>query len=294
MDKRARVSHILLGMVAFIWGANIGIIKSAYQDFHPLYFAALRFTASGALILFVVLLKEGNLRIRRQDWGTVLVIALPGMALYQILWSLGLDRTTATNSALILALQPIMAAVYVDLTKKESVSKREYGGMLLALLGVLLIILKPSARLHFSMETFYGDALTLVAAGCFAVFCSSWSKPLLKLYSPLRVTGYSMALSSAFLWISVLVSGPHKPWGQIGLRSWYSFGYAVFLSGIIAHVAWYEGIGSIGVAKTMIYVYLVPVSAVLFNHFLMGEKVYVQQLIGGALILWGVRSVLRN
>jgi drug/metabolite transporter (DMT)-like permease len=294
MEKRVRVSHILLGMVVLIWGANIGIIKSAYQDFHPLYFAALRFTACGALILFVVLLKERNLRIRRQDWGTILIIALPGTALYQILWSLGLDRTTATNSALILALQPIMAAVYVDLSRSESISKQEYGGMLLAFLGVLLIILKPSARLHFSLETLYGDALTLVAAGCFAIFSSSWSKPLLKVYSPLRVTGYSMALSSVFLWIAVLVSGSHKAWGQIGLRSWYSFGYAVFLSGIVAHVAWYEGIGRIGVAKTMIYVYLVPVAAVLFNHFLMGEQVYVQQLIGGAFILWGVRSVLRN
>jgi drug/metabolite transporter (DMT)-like permease len=294
MEKRERVSHILLGMVVFIWGANIGIIKSAYQDFHPIYFAALRFALSGVLILFAVFLKEGDLRIRRQDWGTVLVMALPGMALYQILWSLGLDRTTATNSALILALQPIMAAAYVDLTKKESISKQEYWGMLLAFTGVLLIILKPSARLHFSLETLYGDALTLVAAGCFAVFCSSWSKPLLKLYSSLRVTGYSMALSSAFLWIAVLVSGPHKAWGQIGLHSWYSLGYAVFLSGIVAHVAWYEGIGRIGVAKTMIYVYLIPIAAALFNHFAMGEKLYVQQLIGGGLILWGVRSVLRN
>ncbi len=189
MGRRERVSHILLGIVVVIWGANIGIIKSAYQDFHPVHFAALRFALSGGLILFVVLLREGDLRIRREDWGTVLVMALPGTALYQILWSLGLDRTTATNSALILALQPIIAAAYVDLTKEESISRKEYWGMLLAFIGVLLIILKPSARLHFSLETLYGDVLTLVAAGCFAVFSSSWSKPLLKIYSPLRVTG---------------------------------------------------------------------------------------------------------
>ncbi len=294
MEKRERISHLLLGIVVILWGANVGIIKSAYQDFHPVYFAALRFTLSGTLILFVVLLKEGDLRIRRRDWGTVLVMALPGMALYQIFWSLGLDRTTATNSALILALQPIIAAVYVDLTKEESISRKEYWGMLLAFIGVLLIVLKPSVQLRFSLETLYGDVLTLVAAGCFAVFSSSWSKPLLKVYSPLRVTGYSMALSSAPLWIAALVMGSHKPWGQIGLHSWYSFGYAVILSGIMAHVAWYEGIGRIGVAKTMIYVYLIPVAAALFNHFALGENLYIQQLIGGALILWGVRSVLRN
>lgn len=294
MEKRERVSHILLTLMSLIWGANIGIIKSAYQDFHPIYFSALRFTFSGVLILLVVLLKEGDLRIGRKDWGTVLVMAWPGMAVYQILWSLGLDRTTATNSALILALQPIMAAAYVELTRKESISRQGYGGMLIAFIGVLLIILKPSVHLQFSLETLYGDVMTLVAAGCFAVFCTSWSKPLLTLYSPLRVTGYSMAFSSAVLWIVVLVSGTHKPWGQIGLHSWCSFGYAVFLSGIVAHVVWYQGIGRIGVAKTMIYIYLIPIAAVLFNHFLMGERVYVQQLIGGVLILWGVRSVLRN
>jgi drug/metabolite transporter (DMT)-like permease len=279
MEGRERVSHILLGIVVFIWGANIGIIKSAYQDFHPVYFAALRFSFSGALILFLVLLKERDLRIRRADWITVLVMAWPGMALYQILWSLGLDRTTATNSALILALQPIMAAAYVDATKKESISRRGYEGMLVAFIGVLLIILKPSAQLQFSLKTLYGDVLTFVAASCFAVFCASWS---------------SMALSSMLLWIAALIPGSRKPWGQIGLSSWYCLGYAVFLSGIVAHVIWYQGIGRIGVAKTMIYVYLIPVAAVLFNHFVLGEEVYIQQLMGGVLILWGVRSVLKN
>jgi drug/metabolite transporter (DMT)-like permease len=96
------------------------------------------------------------------------------------------------------------------------------------------------------------------------------------------------------LWIAALIPGSRKPWGQIGLSSWYCLGYAVFLSGIVAHVIWYQGIGRIGVAKTMIYVYLIPVAAVLFNHFVLGEEVYIQQLMGGVLILWGVRSVLKN
>jgi 8-oxo-dGTP pyrophosphatase MutT (NUDIX family) len=39
---------------------------------------------------------------------------------------------------------------------------------------------------------------------------------------------------------------------------------------------------------------IMPVFAVLFNHFFLGEQVYLQQIIGGSLILLGVQYVRRS
>ncbi len=136
--------------------------------------------------------------------------------------------------------------------------------------------------------------MTLIASGCFAVFFSSWSKPLLRVYSPLRLMAYSMAITSLVLWITIPFFPPHRSLDQVGARSWYALGYAIVFSGIVGHVLWYEGISRIGVARTMVYSFFVPIWAVLFNHFFLGEKLYIQQIIGGALILWGVRTALRN
>jgi hypothetical protein len=56
-------------------------------------------------------------------------------------------------------------------------------------------------------------------------------------------------------------------------------------SGVLGYICWYEGIGRMGVTKSLVYLYFIPICPVLFNTFLMGEKIFLQQIIGGALIL---------
>jgi drug/metabolite transporter (DMT)-like permease len=289
-----RIGYFLLGFVVLVWGANFGIVKSAYRDLPPIHFAALRFTVSGILLLIVTYWKEKGVRIRKEDLGKVMIVGALGLGFYQILWSLGLNLTSASNSALILSTQPLLGALYVDLIKKESVGKRQYWNMLLALAGVVLIILKPTAKFYFSLNTLFGDLLTLVAGICSVIFFSAWSKPLLKIYSPLRLMSYCMIIGSFILWIAALSSVQQVAWDQIGEKAWWSMGYAVVCSGMMGHVLWYEGIERIGVTKALVYTYFMPLCAILFNYFCMGEKIYSQQVLGGVLILLSVHRVLRS
>jgi drug/metabolite transporter (DMT)-like permease len=295
MDKSdSRISHFLLAAVVLLWGANVGIVKAAYQYINPVLFAALRFTVCGILMLLLVLWKERELRIQKQDWNTVLVVGALGIGIYQILWSVGLQWTSATNSALIFTIQPLLGAVYADLTKKESIDRQRYLGMLLALGGVILVILKPTARLHFSTETLLGDFVNLLSAACGAIFFTVWPRPLLKRYSPMRLLGYCMTIGSFILWIAVPFCGKLMALDQIGERAWWPLLYSILFAGMLGHTLWYEAIGRIGPTKTLIYHYFIPMWATVFNHFLLGEKIFPQQIIGGVLILWGVHYALRD
>jgi len=295
MEKgKEQVGHFFIGIVVLTWGINFGLVKSAYQDIPPVLFAAIRFTISGIVIFLLTFWRERSISIRKEDLGMVAAVGGMGLGLYQILWSLGLNLTSASNSALILSTQPLLGALYMDLIKKESVGKRQYLGMILALGGVILVILKPSVRLHFSLDTLSGDLLTLVAGLCSAIFFSAWSKPLLRIYSPLRLMGYCMIIGSLALWLAALLLPQSVAWGRIGVEAWGSLGYAIFISGVVGHTFWYAGIDRIGVTRALIYLYFIPICAVLFNYSLMGEKIYIQQLLGGALILWGVHRSLRT
>ena len=295
MDKNdSRISHLFLVAVVLLWGANVGIVKSAFQDINLVLLAAIRFTVSGVLMLLLVLWREKDLRIERQDWSLMLVVGGLGIGIYQTLWSVGLQWTSATNSALIFTIQPLLGAVYVDLTKKESVPRRRYLGMLLALGGVILVILKPTARLHFSTETFLGDFVNLAAAGCAAIFFSVSPRPLLRKYSPMRLLGYCMVIGSVVLWIAAPFCAKSMAFDQIGPKAWWPLIYSTLFAGMLGHTLWYEGIGRIGATKTLVYHYFIPVWAAIFNHFLMGEEIFPQQIMGGALILWGVHNALRS
>jgi drug/metabolite transporter (DMT)-like permease len=277
-----------------LWGANVGIVKAAFQYINPVLFAAIRFTVSGILMLLLVLWKERNIRIQRQDWSLILVVGGLGIGMYQVLWSIGLQWTSATNSALIFTIQPLLGAIYVDLTKKESVERQRYLGMLLALGGVVLVILKPTASLHFSTETLWGDFVNLIAAVCAAIFFSVWPKPLLKKYSPMRLMGHCMMIGSVILWIAVPLCGKLIVLDQIGEKALWPLVYAILFAGMVGHTLWYEGIGRIGPTKTLIYHYFIPIWATLFNYFWLGERIFPQQIIGGGLILWGVHYALRD
>jgi drug/metabolite transporter (DMT)-like permease len=293
-ERNSRLGHFLLGIVVLTWGANFGIVKSAFDTIPPLLFGALRFTITGVLLVLATFLGEKEIRIQKEDLGKVIMVGALGLGLYQILWSLGLNLTSPSNSALILSTQPLLGTLYIDLVKKEPVGRQQYWGMLLALVGVVLVILKPTAKLHFSLETLPGDLLTLMAAFCAAIFFSVWSKPLLKSYSPLRLMSYCMIIGSLVLWIASPFSTQPIVWGQVWEKTWWSMGYAVVFSGMLGHVSWYEGLERIGVTKSMVYLYFIPIWAVLFNFLVMGETIFFQQILGGVLILLGVHHALKN
>jgi len=293
-ERDYRIGHLLLVIVVLTWGANFGIVKSAYDYIPPLVFGALRFTITGILLLAATFWQERKIWIQKRDLGKVVLVGALGIGLYQVFWSLGLNLTSPSNSALILSIQPLLGILYVDLVKREPVAKRQYWGTLLALVGVVLVILKPTAKLHFSLETLPGDLLTLMAGFCGAIFFSVWSRPLLKMYSPLRLMSYCMIIGSFVLWIASLFSTRPLLWSQAWEKTWWSMGYAVVFSGMVGHVFWYEGLGRVGVTKSMVYLYLIPIWAVLFNHFMMGETIFAQQILGGVLILLGVHHTLKN
>jgi len=293
-EKNQPLGHFLLGIVVLTWGANFGIVKSAFETIPPLLFGAVRFTVIGILLLTLTFFREKGIQLRKEDLGKVIMVGALGLGLYQVLWSLGLNLTSPSNSALILSTQPLLGTLYIDLVKKEPVGKQQYWGMLLALIGVVFVMLKPTAELHFSLETLPGDLLTLLAAFCAAIFFSVWSKPLLKNYSPLRLMSYSMIIGSLVLWIASPFSAQPVVWSQVWEKTWWSMGYAVVFSGMLGHVFWYEGLGRIGVTKSMVYLYFVPIWAVLFNFLMMGETIFPQQILGGVLILLGVHHALKN
>ena len=288
------MGHFLLGVVVLTWGANFGIVKSAFETIPPLLFGAVRFTVMGILLLTLTFFREKGIQLRKEDLGKVIMVGALGLGLYQVLWSLGLNLTSPSNSALILSTQPLLGTLYIDLVKKEPVGRQQYWGMLLALVGVVLVILKPTAKLHFSLETLPGDLLTLMAGFCAAIFFSVWSKPLLKIYSPLRLMSYCMIIGSLVLWIASPFSAQPIVWSQVWEKTWWSMGYAVVFSGMLGHVFWYEGLGRIGVTKSMVYLYFIPIWAVLFNTLMMGETIFLQQILGGVLILLGVHHALKN
>jgi drug/metabolite transporter (DMT)-like permease len=293
-EKNQSFGHLLLVIVVLTWGGNYGIVKSAFVDLPPVLFGAIRFALCGILVLLLTWKWEKSIAIQKKDLWKVAWVGSLGIGVYQILWLVGLNLTSASNSVLILSTTPIWGALYVHLVEKESVGRKQYLYMLLSLVGVMLVILKPTVSLRFSPDTLSGDLISLIAAFFAAVFFTAWSKPLLKIYSPLRLMGYCMIIGSLVLWLAVPFLGTPVIFHQVSAKSWWALGYAILMSGIIGHVSYYGGIDKLGVTKSMIYLYFIPLVAIIVNYLWMGEQIFPQQLLGGLLILLGIHGALRR
>ena len=82
---------------------------SAYIDSVSLVF--IRAAASSIMLLAVHLIKEGPLRIAREDRGRLFIGGGLGIGIYYILEAIGISMTSAALSSLILALVPVFGLI---------------------------------------------------------------------------------------------------------------------------------------------------------------------------------------
>ena len=93
--------------VAVIWGINFSVTKGAFARFPPLAFTGVRFAIASLLLVPLVRQLEGTARCRRAALPRLIVLGVVGNTVYQLVLHPGLARTTASNSALILASMPL-------------------------------------------------------------------------------------------------------------------------------------------------------------------------------------------
>jgi drug/metabolite transporter (DMT)-like permease len=277
-------------LVALIWGANFSFVKYALNDFYPLSFTIVRFSLAAMFLVCVLIMTGESLRIERKDISPLIRLGFIGITLYNILFMYGLKLTSATNSALMISLSPLFAALIQGISKKERITFRSGLGILLSSVGVFLILQGGQGGISFSRHDLAGDLLTICASVCWALYTIK-SKPLLQEYSAVKVTAYSMAMGSLLLLPISLRELARQSWSGVSGQAWAAFGFSTFVSGGIAFSLWYQGVQRLGVTRTVVYHYFVPFVAVIFAALFLGERLSIVQIIGGAGILTGVALV---
>lgn len=270
-----------------IWGVVFSVIKAALREIDPLAFTAVRFLLAAMLMVLIVLLLEGRVTVARSDLPKVIAIGVLGVGLYQILFSVGLKYTTASNSALLIATAPIFTALFAAATRQERITLRQAFGILLSFVGVVLLVRANGGELGFSWESIKGDVLSLLAAMA-AAGSAVLAKPVLQKYSSLRVM--TLGVLSAAILLLLFGSQPllAQDWAQVSWRAWSALGYSIVFATVIAFVIWFRGIGELGPTRTAAYGYLIPLVAVLVAVIYLKEQISPLHVLGGAIILSGV------
>ncbi len=291
MNRKHITAYIEVTFAVIVWGASFIATKLALRDLSPVTVVWLRF-AIGVIILGIATRMRHQFSLpQKQEWLYFGLLGFLGITFHQWLQSTGLLTVQASTTAWIVATTPVFIAILSWLFLHEKLGWLQVSGIILAALGVLLVVSKGNISDLFSgyFET-QGDILILISAPNWAVF-SILSCRGLKKYQATQMMFFVMAIGWLFTSILFFTGGGISELGHLTWSSLIGVGFlGIFCSGL-AYIAWYDGLQALPASQIGAFLYMEPLVAVIVAWAILGESILFMTLVGGSIILLGVRLV---
>lgn len=287
----------MTGMV-LVWGLHFIVVKDGFSELDPLTFNALRFIVGFPLILGFAARyqrQQHNLfGLSRADVRLTLLTTVIGPLAYQVFFMLGLDRTTATNTALLVATMPAWTAIFSILTRQVELRRRLLIGIAITLMGVVLVVIgKDSGGVALTRDDLIGSGLVLCAAMAGGV-SNVVSKPLVDRVGSMRLAIWKYCITVTALTLLASPSLLAFSADTVPLSRTPHILYSGMLSGVGGFVVMHYGLRVLGPTRASSYFNFNPIVAALAGIIILGEPLTPLLVLGGSLTLVGVVTVRQN
>ncbi len=272
----------LLLVCVLIWALNSPLVKIVLREIAPLAVSQFRVTIAALISLVVLLIREKSVRIDWRHLPLLCLAAVMGITINQITFIYALNNTSASEVSLLYAASPVFATLLAALIYREKIKRSYFIGLPVALAGVALIILTaPNVSLEGNL---LGNLLAVGMAFSWAAY-TVLLRPLLTLYSPLRLSMYCFAIGSLLL-LPFSFSQVTATWNSpVSLEAWSLLLGSTVFAMVITNIIWYNGVKRLGVSRTAYYSYLQPFFGVIAAAILLSEIVVPWQIVGGIMVI---------
>jgi drug/metabolite transporter (DMT)-like permease len=274
---------LALLLVALMWASTFTLFKVAWRDIDPVAFTAVRFAAMFAFSVVVLVLVRNRVRLRREDMPTLIASGLTGYFLYQMGFVLGLDRTSALASAILISTHPIFSVMFMWVVRRQRPTRTEVAGVALGFLGVAVFLRAWDA---FGAAR-PGDLLSLGAAAAFGAY-GVINQPLTRRYPSRELMSYGLAVGGLLVTVVGIPAMAAQDWGAISAGSWVILAYAIVGPVYVAYALWNWAIRHRGIPRTVVYGFLVPILGGAIAVLALHDPVAVEQVVGAVLVLAGL------
>ena len=263
-----------------LWALNFTVTKYVLSHgFQPIAYGCLRFGAAAAILSTVAYGRERSFAMRRHDLVSLGAAALIGIFLNQLTFVYAVKLTTATTVALLFGTLPVMAGLFALVLGIDRVGTRFWLAGVLAAFGAALVAVGSSGAVSGHV---WGDLLALAATATWAWY-SVAAAPLLRGYSPLRVSSLAFVIGS----IPLFIAGAPQLASQdysFGAGIWLLYVFAVVGPLFVANLLWFGAISRVGPSRASVFANLQPFLAAVFSLLILGESMTRLQIAGGLAI----------
>ncbi|HEX9511639.1 MAG TPA: DMT family transporter [Puia sp.] len=249
--------------------------------------------------------KEDNVRMTRKQWGYVIALGLLGYYFSSYFDFVGLQYVSAGLERLILFLYPSFAVLINAALFKQPVGRVQRWALLLTYTGIGIAYFGELKVDTGNPNFYWGSSLIFLCAITYACYLAG-SGRMIPVLGAAKFTTYSMLVATGAVLLHFLLRGLLSGHGfaGAGVRGGVSIGmgghgingdglwlYAVLLAlfaTVIPSFMLSAGMKRIGANNAAIVTSIGPVSTILQAHFILGDKIFTEQLVGTGLVILGV------
>ena len=281
--------YALIALMIFGWSGNYVAGKIALREFPALELTAIRAIFAGVLILpaYWWERRKNGATWTWEEARLLLVLGLMGVSGNQLLFVLGLSRTSVAHAAIFANLTPFTVLLLASLRGLERITARKLAGMGIALSGVALLKLLEPAAPGGAAASWAGDLLIFGGSFAFALF-TVFGKPLTKRHSAITVNSFAY-VTGAFAMAPIAVwQSARAPLARISPTGWLAVLYMALFSSVISYLIYYYALGRMAPSRISTFSYFQPPLATALGVIVLNEHVTVALVASAAVIFAGV------
>jgi drug/metabolite transporter (DMT)-like permease len=282
-------AYALLFAANLVYATSYVATRIVLDDLPPALLALVRLVVgAGILVPAARALEPAGEAPARGDAWRIAWMGVVGFAGAFALSHWGLARSTATNAALLIIVEPLSIMALSPLVLGERLRRREVAGGALALLGAVLVVVNGVPGLTLALAPHWRGDLLLVLAGLAYGAYTLLGRGVLARHSPLLVTARSIVWGAV---VMVPLAGAEWLGGARPVLSRGAVVGALYLAVVITafgYLLWNWVLARVSAPQVAIFVTVQPIGGAVLGVLLLHEPLTVFTVGGAVLIVLGL------
>ena len=287
MHSLTKRQWLLLVLLTLVWGLNWPVLKLGVTGFPPLTFRMLCLLIGTPVLGLGLVVMKVPFRIPKQYWRELLVLAIFNMFIWHALIILAVQYLSSGRSAILGYTMPIFSALIGALVFHNQLSKRAWGGVAAAALGVILLLWHELVNLSGKP---LGVVLALVAASTWALGTQMLRRTTIPLPT-LTLSFWMTAMTTLVMTVLAFVFEFDR-WQEPTPTHWAAIVFNAFLVFGFAHAAWFYLARVLPPVASTLSVMMIPILGVFSGAWALNEILHWQDWAAMGLMVISIASVL--
>ena len=284
--NKSTQANLAAATAAFSAGASVVATRLVIGETAPVTLAFYRYVIAVACMAPILPFLWPRTGVPGREIVKIAMLGALFFGFFPWAFSAALQYTTAARGAIGLATIPIQTLIVAVLFRREALTRGKTLSVGLAFAGIV-VVFGPAALAVTSTDTLLGDGLMLLGAFSAAIF-SVFGRNVLGRHGPVFVTALAMVFGLLALFPLAFASGAVESWPIFTRDGWFALIFLGTLGGAIQFSLFIWALRWLPPTRTVIYLTLNPISAMILAVQILGESITLVLAIGLFFVLSGI------